>query len=57
MIGATLSEASQLFEVEPGKEYFFKLDHKKLLTHSEPITLTLVPMEQARREMEGLRKR
>jgi hypothetical protein len=56
-ISATLSEASQSFDVEPGKEYFFKLDHKNLLKNRKPITLTLIPMEKARREMEGLRKR
>lgn len=56
-ISATLSEGRQLFNVEPSREYFFKLDHNNILTHREPMTLTLVPIEQARREMEGLRKR
>jgi hypothetical protein len=57
MISTDFAEASQLFEVEPGKEYFFKLDHNNLLKHRKPMTLALVPTEQAWREMEGLRKR
>lgn len=58
-ISAQYSEEreNQSFEAEPGKEYFFKLNHKNRWTHMKPITLTLVPKEQARHEMEGLRKR
>jgi hypothetical protein len=61
---AGLTEVGQSFDAEPGKEYFFKLDHnirKNVLRSAwegrEPMTLTPVSTEQARHEMEGLRKR
>ena len=62
MISADLTtEVGQLFDVEPGKEYFFKLDHKNVFISGwagrEPMTLAPVSMEQARREMEGLKRK
>ena len=60
MISAGRTEVGQLVDLEPGKEYFFKLDHKNVIVTDvsgrQPMTLTPVPMEQARREMDGLRK-
>jgi hypothetical protein len=61
MISAGRTEVGQFVDLEPGKEYFFKLDHKNVFisnqTGRQPMTLTPVPMEQARREMDGLQKR
>jgi len=61
MVSAGRTEVGQLVDLEPGKEYFFKLDHKNVFVSNwsgrQPMTLTPVPMEQARREMDGLQKR
>jgi hypothetical protein len=64
MISAGRTEVGQLVDLEPGKEYFFKLDHKNVMVtwaseplSRQPMTLTPVPMDQARREMDGLQKR
>ena len=60
MISAGRTEVGQLVDLEPGKEYFFKLDHKNALitdvSGRQPMTLTVVPADTARREMEGLKK-
>jgi len=61
MISAGRSEVGQLVDIERGKEYFFKLDHKNTfvtaISNREPMMLTQIPVEQARREMDGLHKR
>jgi hypothetical protein len=61
MISAGRTEVGQLVDLEPGKEYFFKLDHRNAIitdfSGRQPMTLTPVSMEQARREMDGLHKR
>lgn len=61
MISAGRTEVGQLVDLEPGKEYFFKLDHKNVFVSNwsgrQPMTLTQVPEKQAHSEMDGLQKR
>jgi hypothetical protein len=60
MISAGRTEVGQLVDLEAGKEYFFKLDHKNVFVSNwsgrQPMTLTVVPADTARREMDGLKK-
>jgi hypothetical protein len=58
LISAGRSEVGNLVELEPGKDYFFKLDHKNwagnAVTGRQPMFLAPMPADQARTEMEGL---
>jgi hypothetical protein len=61
MITAGRTEVGQFVALEPGKDYYFVLGHKNwavtAVSGRQPLTLSLVSAEQARREMAGLRKR
>lgn len=60
MISAGRTEVGQLVDLEPDKAYFFKLDHKNVFVSNwsgrQPMTLTSVPENQARTEIEGLKR-
>src|SRR5689334_3665989 len=60
MISAGRTELGQLVDLEPAKEYFFKLDHKNVFVSNwsgrQPMVLTIVPADTARSEMDGLKK-
>ena len=60
MISVGRSEVGQLVELQPGKDYYFRFGHKNLLvtgfSGAQPLTLTLVPEEEALPEMQGLKK-
>jgi hypothetical protein len=60
MLTAGRSEVGQLVELEAGKDYYFAFGHKNwavtAVANRQPITLSLVSVEEAQREMVGLRK-
>jgi len=60
MISAGRSEVGQLVDLEPGKEYFFRIGHKNMFAVGfsgvQPITISLVSEEEAKREMAGLKE-
>ena len=60
MISAGRSEVGQLVDMEPGKDYFFRIGHKNMFAVGfsgvQPITISIVSEEEARREMAGLKE-
>ncbi len=61
MITAGRTEVGLLVEFEPGKDYYFKLDHKNCagsaFSGRPPMVLSAVSPEQAKTEMSGLKER
>ena len=59
LITAGRSEVGQLLDFEPGRNYYFRFGHKNMfisgLSNGQPITLSPVPEDEARSEMQGLR--
>lgn len=53
------TEVGQLIDLESGKDYYFRFGHKNIFVTSvsgrEPLTLSLVPEDEARSEMQGLK--
>lgn len=53
------TEVGQFVDMAPGKNYFFRFGHKNIVVNAvsgrEPLTLTQVAEETARKEMSGLK--